>query len=376
MLSPRLWTVNISTSNQSTVQTNLGILLGSGSPEPLTLSELSVYRDQDEQYYNELPPEESYIFPLNSIGQESFEKLTRRLSVLRIRRAQFYWDRFNFSHSLNELHLQEINFGYDSAVAEFLRALSSASNLHILKLISVRSFYRRPLHFEPPVKSKIWLRNLRFLLVDDLYFSTLERVLSSIVCRSHRLTILLSNRCQYIDHSALEPPGVKDTIWESLCGLLIEVPVKELFVAGDRLTPWPSPLQFEKLMEATAPGLEALRMNLCDFDTTCCKVLVHRLIPQNSSEPTPTLAEVRLTRARIPDQEVFVGMVLSHSSSIQHLILGAAVRGEEGVGWAPLEEDHPLASTLEKIIPKFQLVDCDVMPSEFEDAPCEWLILT
>ncbi|CAE6415145.1 unnamed protein product [Rhizoctonia solani] len=367
-LSPRLHAINISTNNRSVVRGIMNIFLRPYSPDPRALSELSVYQDQEEQYYNNPPSKEDHIFRLNSLEQGSFENLALKLSVLRIRGAQFHWDTFSFSHSLTELHLQEINFGYDSTVASFLGTLASASGLHVLKLISVRSFYRGPLNFNPVAERGIQIPNLRFLLVDDLYFNTLDCILSLVGSRSHDLTLLLSRRCRFIDCPASEV-GVQDATWESLCELLREVPIKKLLISGDRQSQWPSPSELKELIKLTAPGLETLWVNLWDFDATCFDVLTYRPVPQDSSEPTLNLVNLHLTCARIHDQGAFLEMVLSQSRSLQHMLLGAAARSHKMVGWVHLQENYPLASKLKNTVPNFQLVDCDDMPSEFQDAP-------
>ncbi|CAE6467274.1 unnamed protein product [Rhizoctonia solani] len=363
---PRFHTINISTSSQSTLENILKIFLNENGPERLSLSELSIYLDQDDSYYDALPHEADDLFPLDLMKQASFTRLVPNLSALRVRGAQLCWHMFNYSHRLTELHLQEILFGYDIAAVNFLGVLSSASELRILKLISVRSFYNGPLNDNEILK--IQFPKLQTLLVDDLHFNTLDVFLSSIISRSHHLTLLLSGRCLYV-RLPRNPRELEEVSWEILYELLRKVLVRDLLIAGDSVDPWPSPspMVLGGLIKSVAPSLETLRMNSWNFDTAYCNVLTHSSLSQDS--PALNIINLHITRAKIYNLESLVDMVTSHSKSIQHVRLGLAIQDDRGDQWVPVQRDHPLASALEDIIPSCQIIDYQFYPPQFEDAP-------
>ncbi|KAF8727740.1 hypothetical protein RHS02_08001, partial [Rhizoctonia solani] len=366
-LFPRFRAVNISTKSLSTVRNILNALLTTNLSAPLELSEISIYKDQHDSYYDSLPQEDNNLFSPGSTEHNSFIRLIPSLSAIRIRGTQLCWRTFSYSHRLTELHLQEVLFGYDEAVANFLGTLSSASQLRVLKLISVRSFYNGPLGDK---MAKIQLPNLQTLLADDLYFNTLDTFLSSITSRSHHLRLLLSGRSLYlrIYQGARER---EETSWENLYELMRNALVKDLLVTGDGIDPWPSPSPkaLGELIKSVVPGLETLWMNSWNFDAAYCNVLTHSSLSQDSL--VPNIANLYITRAKVFSSEAIVDMVTSHLKSIRQLELGLAVQGDAEERWTPVEGDHPLANAFKDIIPDCRITNYQAYPVEFEDAPWE-----
>ncbi|CEL61153.1 hypothetical protein RSOLAG1IB_09795 [Rhizoctonia solani AG-1 IB] len=363
--APRFRTVNISTNSLFTVRNILNIFLQENSPERVALSELSIYQDQENSYYDVLLHEEDNVFPLDSMEQHLLKKLVFNLSALRIRGAQLPWQMFNYCHRLTELHIQEVQFGYDTEVAGFISTLSSASELRVLKLISVRSFYDSALDNNIP---QIQLPNLKTLLADDLYFNTLNVFLSSITSRSHSLILLLSGRSLYVRLRRI-PRELEEVSWETLYELLRNALVRELLIAGDSIDPWPSPspTALGELIKSVAPSLETLWMNSWNFDTAYSNILTHNSLSQQSQ--APKLINLRITGAKVYNLESLVDMVASHSSSIQQVQLGLAIQDDGEDKWTPVKEDHLLVSRLKDVMPVCQIVDYRVYPLEFEDAP-------
>ncbi|KAG8706144.1 hypothetical protein FRC11_008476, partial [Ceratobasidium sp. 423] len=335
------------------------------SPEPLALTELSVCQDQEVSYYYKLLKEKNYVFARDSPEQASFEKLLPNLSVLQIRGPQFHWSKFTFSHRLTELHLEEILLGYD--FPHLIGALSSASELRVLKIISIKTFHSEATHV-PPEQAEIHLPNLQDLLVDDVYFNTLDCLLSSITSRSHRLTLLLTDHCRYINLPGTDP-GLEEISWEALLELLRKVAVTNLLVYGENDVTWMSPSELGDLIKSVAPSLETLWMHGWEFDTAYCSALALFSLADGSSPLS--LMNLHITRGRIQDEGAFAGMAISHSESIQRMVLGATTRDNTGdsMEWVPYEGRGALAIMLGLVLSGFQLVDYDFNPPEFEQVP-------
>ncbi|CAE6477668.1 unnamed protein product [Rhizoctonia solani] len=369
-LAPRFRAVNIATKDQATIRDIMGIFLGPESPQSLALAHLSLYQDHDQLLFNEPPPEESYIFSLGSQEQESFEKLALGLSVLRLRGAQCHWDRFSFSNQLTKLHLQDVGLGYEPTVTHFLSALTSATELRTLKLISVRVLYDGPLIYSRPARRTVQFPNLQTLLLDDLSFNTIDYFLSSITSRSHRLTLFISKRCQLVNLFPRQSPGAGKVTWGTLCELLSQVSVHELLVCGMYQYSWPSPAEIGELVKLISPDLETLRIDSWDFDTQGCDMISHYSLSHGSKSP-PSLINLHITRAKIIDQEAFLNMLTSYSGSVQRMVLGAIVCQVDETQYVTVKRDHPLVFALENAVPDFRLVSGDFTPLEVVDAPWE-----
>ncbi|EUC54364.1 hypothetical protein RSOL_042840, partial [Rhizoctonia solani AG-3 Rhs1AP] len=325
--------------------------------ESFALSELCVYQKRDESYYYKLPKEKHYVFPRNSPEQGMFEKLARNLSLLRIRGVQLHWDRFTFTNQLTELHLQDVMFGYD--IGNLLIALSSASELRVLKLVSINAFYDGPSVYVAPERSETHLPCLQVLVMQDLYFNALDYILSSIVSRSHRLTLYFTENCRYAD-TVGEDANLVEVSWGALYELLRKVDVKDLLLAEDNDDPWLPPSKLSQLIKSTTPGLETLCMHSWDFSTACCNALTSYCLSEPSSPPG--IIGLQITCASIQDDHAFIDMVLSHSDTIQQMVFGGVIRG------ATLAYG-PGISTLRSTIQDFQLVEYDFVPPEFEEVP-------
>ncbi|KAG8690950.1 hypothetical protein FRC11_007897 [Ceratobasidium sp. 423] len=339
-----------------------------GLPKPLALTELSVCQNQDASYYYKLLKEKNYIFARDSPEQVSFENLVLNLSVLRIRGPQFHWSKFTFSHRLTELHLEEILLGYHD-LPHLIGALSSASELRVLKIISIKTFHSAVIG-APPTHAKIHLPNLQDFLVDDVFFNTLDCLLSSIASRSHHLTLLLTDICRYVNLPGIDTDtGLEDISWGALPELLGKVGVKDLLVYGDIDDPWMSSSELGDLIKSVAPTLETLWMDSWEFDTAHCSSLAYPSLSDGSS--SPHLINLHVTRSRIRDAEAFEDMVISHSESIQRMALGAATRDStrDPIEWVPCKGHGPLELVLKHSVSDFQLVDYNFDPPEFKQVP-------
>ncbi|CAE6468992.1 unnamed protein product [Rhizoctonia solani] len=364
MLARQFRTANISSKSRSSIRRTLDIfLVRPGSSE--ALSELHLYQKQDESYYYKLPKEKHYLFPRNSPEQGMFEKLAQNLSLLRIRGVQLHWDRFAFTNQLTELHLQGVMFGYD--IGNLLMALSSASKLRVLKLVSINAFYDGPSVYAAPERSETHLPCLQVLVLQDLYFNALDYILSSIVSRSHRLTLYFTENCRYAD-TVGEDANLVEVSWGALYELLRKVDVKDLLLAEDNDDPWLPPSKLSQLIKSTTPGLETLRMHSWDFSTACCNALTSYCLSEPSSPPR--IVNLHITGATVHDVREFTDMVLSHEGTIRQMVFGGVIRRvvDDKFDRATLEYG-PVVSTLRSIVQNFQLVEYDFNPPEFEKVP-------
>ncbi|CAE6398775.1 unnamed protein product [Rhizoctonia solani] len=364
-LAPRFRTVNIITKRRSTIKSIIDVFLNPRLPEPLALSQLSVYQDQGYSYYHVHPGEKNYVFLPGSSKQELFKELTRKLSVLRVRGAQFHWDRFSFSHRLTEVYLQDVLLGYDIAAIGFINALSSASELRVLTLVSVRSFFGGLFCYDSPTRLQIDFPNLETVFLDDLYFNTLDCFLSSISSRSYRLDIHLSmvHRFLYLlNEDTLNEDSMVS--FKVLYELLRDMPIRKLLISeGEHGQP--SPWELKELMASVTRNMELLWVQGWQFDTDYCRVLSYHSIYPDSSNSAPALTSLRITCAQFRDQGAFINMLTSYSGKVPEMIVGAAFFDDTSFDRVPVEK-LVLERALKDSIPCIRLVDSDFTPPEFE----------
>ncbi|KAL5632291.1 hypothetical protein ACGC1H_000335 [Rhizoctonia solani] len=201
----------------------------------------------------------------------------------------------------------------------------------------------------------------------DLYFNTLDYLLSSVASRSHRLSSLLTENCRYAD-TAGQDTDLVDISWGALYELIKKVALKDLLLAEDVDGPWLPPSKLSQLIMSATPYLETLRIHSWDFDIACCVALTSHSITDSASPPG--IINMHISGSRIQDDCAFTDMVLSHSETIQKMVFGGVIRRSvsdtfEGATLAY----GPVVSILKSHIQNFQLVEYDFNPPEFEEAP-------
>jgi hypothetical protein len=363
------------------------------------LKELAIYCKPEGFRCEEIPPSFEYMFWISPAGQESFERLIRTLSVIKLRHLLLKWDRITFSHQLVELELSGTNLGYDSELAKVLVALSSASELRDLRFISILTFripnnqelewHEGPEEPEPEryvtIDLDISIPKLENLTLRDLYSNTLTLILSSINSRSHKTTLHLTSKTFEIRR-----PG------DSTAYQIRKAPVIEAFrrsesnvllLDGGYRTHWVSEEEIREIMEAI-PMLQNLLMRSWGYDEELCKAL------QRHDDVTlfPRLNSMSLLDAKIWDEDAFKAMVTSHSESLRQIILAGSVssypRSSSGddsdesmerdtssessntrfsLEWKTIKQSDELAIWLKGKIPSFELKEYSAIELDFQD---------
>ncbi|KAG8731015.1 hypothetical protein FRC11_005355, partial [Ceratobasidium sp. 423] len=369
----RFHTVNIDAgTGQSTISVAMDMFLHHHSPGPLALSELSLRQQRDSAYFQRVPQEGDFLFaPPSSQEQASFTELVQNISILRISGVQLNWGVMAFSHRLTQVHLQNVLLGYDSALGTVFGALSSATALRDLKLISITTLYDITIGTEAriPEAPTVWLPNLQSLVVQHLYYNTLNFLFSLVDLRGlHSLTLVLNENCHC--HHLPGSRGIEVFDPEDLDFLVLldDIPLKTLLVdgTGDTLNHWLSPLQLESLLKSV-PTLETLYLRSFPFDDEYCRAM--KRSSQTHDFPFPRITELYITCASIQDKVAFKDMITSHLGSIQHVEVGGAVYAEpeDLVESMPLEEDEELVNWLEDKVQSFRLLDKVYYPPQFDE---------
>ncbi|KDN34413.1 hypothetical protein RSAG8_12495, partial [Rhizoctonia solani AG-8 WAC10335] len=130
-----------------------------------------------------------YMFPPESHTHPLLVQLLQSITRFRFYGATFDWNQIKFSVRMVEIRVHSVIIGTDSALHEFLQALSTAPELQKLELISITSFPEPGLGNPLPIV----LPKLQSLVLDNLYFNTLSIALRSITPLSHQLSLCLTD---------------------------------------------------------------------------------------------------------------------------------------------------------------------------------------
>ncbi|CAE6448130.1 unnamed protein product [Rhizoctonia solani] len=327
------------------------------------VSDLSICLEWDRPL-DQLPPPHHYLFPLDSPEQQSFEGLMKPLSVLRLSGVPVNWNRPVFDR-LVELELHKLTLGYDWTLHQFLTCLSSATELRSLKLISVVTF-----RDYSSKKTTISLPKLQTLLAQDLYFTTLKKLLKTIKSRSHRLTLHLTRKAYEYVVSDEEESGVRDAFPGDLTALVGRVAVNTLLLHGDGDDPWPwmSYDDMAYLLRAM-PELETLRTHSWEYYPISCTMIQQSHIDGKSV--FPCLKHISFSQVKIWDVPAFKDMVASYADSLESMELSGEVElsgGAEPV-YRTLNGEEPIVFWLEENVPNFRFTgNCETL-AEFRPLP-------
>ncbi|KDN41170.1 hypothetical protein RSAG8_07584, partial [Rhizoctonia solani AG-8 WAC10335] len=369
---PQIRTINILGSKRGAIRGLMDTIL-QGSIPPSSLLELSIYIKPSEEFYRRPPGVDDYIYHPESPNCIRFNELLQSLPVLRINGAHMHWDALVFSNRLPKLRLQAINFGSDRTMVDCLHhALASATGLREFEVVSVKStcdINEALPPFVTPI-SPISLPNLESLLVVDLCRNTLLFLLTSIVSRSHRLTLHFTQICRYFNVPS-EPGWRTDGYTELLQQALKQISVHRLCIhASFKATAE----ELRTLLESV-PMLDTLLLNETEFTTEHCNAL-ERLETQGNEPHSfsfPCFQCLCFSRAKIQDMVAFKSMVASHSQSMEHLILGGHTipslpdsDGRSSSNDKDMYRDQGIISQFREIVPHFILMDSKYVPTEFQ----------
>ncbi|CUA72677.1 Glycogen debranching enzyme [Rhizoctonia solani] len=365
----RFRTVNVD-AGQSTISAIMDMFFYQRSSEPLTLSQLSLRQMRDNAYFENSANGTEYLFAPSSQEQRSFTQLVKNLCVLRISVAKLHWDQILFSHRLVELNVQNVLFGYDSALTVFFNALSSATELRDLKLMSIRTLYDLALDTETrlPAVPTVYLPTLQSLTIHNLYYNTLNFFFSSVDPRClHGLKLVLNDKC----HSLHLPESVDalDDDEFDFSTLLGGIPFENVFIDGPRGNNdhWLLPSELGSLMNSVST-LKVLHLHSLNLDEEYCEAMKNPNHPQDSN--FARLTELYLTWISIPDKAAFKAMITSHSGSLRYLEMGGDARDSPEGPRTGLEEDEEFIAWLKDNVPKFRLREERYYPPQCREP--EW----
>ncbi|CAE6510320.1 unnamed protein product [Rhizoctonia solani] len=325
-----------------------------------------------------LPSDDSYIFHHDDPRQNSFIKLVGALSVFRIHGVHFHWQTAVFSTRLVELWIENITLGCDDAVVPFLQALSSASELRDLKIITVDTFYRNTTSSTSGLSSRIVFPNLQLLYLRDIYCNTLKSLLQMIAPGSYRLTFFLRETSlhnnlyeQNFDDVELDHPEVELAEIGELCEALEGVPVHTLMLSEHLVSGRLTGPTLQVLLKAM-PTLKTLKMHRWVFDEAVWSGLKRPQDNQDDHQERsfPALEHLQLVGATILTDEGFQDMVASHP--MQQVMLGGTIASgcSDDTTQRPFEEGNRTVTWLRGTVPNFRLVGDRYCPPEFQ--PVRW----
>ncbi|KDN44484.1 hypothetical protein RSAG8_05531, partial [Rhizoctonia solani AG-8 WAC10335] len=335
------------------------------------LSELSL--GQIDCTYDQagMAPELAHVVQHHSDSWAPFTELLRSLSVLRIAGAGFGWRHMDFSTRLVELQLQQLVIGPSSTLA---RLLNSAPELRNLRIISVVTFP------DPnEAKNTISLHNLQSLLLENLYFNTLEFLFKSIAPGSHRLKLHLTKRSRKrVLESVLAGLEARVVNMEDLYSILQLVSVNTLVLSYTSISPigtqemWLTGLELRGLLKSM-PAIKILKMR-----SWCCDVQAGGALkrPQSTElgngEQFPKFEQLYLSSTVILDEGIFKDVVASHSP--QKMVFGGNLYRQgmmramhDGMARFPGFEENP-PDWLRSNVPEFYLLENHADPPEFYSA--------
>ncbi|KAJ1306486.1 hypothetical protein OPQ81_007489 [Rhizoctonia solani] len=278
-----------------------------------------------------------HTFPPNAPQTASFLKILGSLTAFRIRGFLLPWRDINFSSRLVQLHIAGIRLGYDHTIAPFLQALSSASELRDLKIISVVSFHKDNTTSAENALPIVTLPKLRSFHLQDLYFNTLRVLLSKITPGLPCLTLSLSFK-------SVEINRIKEITWgnngNNDIGDDDSIPtIGELWAAlgpiqadtlriGEGSRAWLDGPMIRTFVRAM-PILKTLQMDdwfFSDEDNSILSNLIRSHNTQSDQDGLiPALENIHLTRFALNNAEILQEMVSSHP--VQQIILGGDYQG-------------------------------------------------
>ncbi|KAH7320401.1 hypothetical protein B0J17DRAFT_296891 [Rhizoctonia solani] len=174
--------LNIQTESRRTMKEVMSTLAVFASPE--TLTNLSIYLKPTVEFRDSTDAGWEVIRQ-PSQHQERHKKILGSLRALRIRVAHIDLYGLTFTN-LVELRIEEVRLGFKSAFKRLLGAISSATNLQYLQLVSVSSYLDDEFLFDvqssPPnviddnEQLIVSLPNLKLVFLADMFFNDLKDI--------------------------------------------------------------------------------------------------------------------------------------------------------------------------------------------------------
>ncbi|CAE6458844.1 unnamed protein product [Rhizoctonia solani] len=369
---PRFRAINLNIHNPGVIRDAIDTMLQQGATESLT--ELSVRWTRELDIIPPLPSghDFNYILPRNHPQQSSFTKMMGALTAFRISGIQLNWDTLAFSHRLIELQVDSIMLGDDGAIIPFLHALSSASGLRDLKIISVATFSRPGVVPDRAILSSIKFPKLQSLLLQDLYLNTLELLIPIFTHARHCLRLFLTKICLRVN--TLESDGLGGELAQQseldratvLCALLKPLSLDTLILGEHNVRRvWRDGTV--SLLLKGLPTLKTLKLYDWTFERMEWNNLTRPQAAQDNPQEHPfaALENLHIVSSRIHSERGVRDMVVSHP--LQRVVLGAVAETLTSVQtYKRSLEGSELVEWFRRNVPEFHLVGEEEHLSEFE----------
>ncbi|CAE6448917.1 unnamed protein product [Rhizoctonia solani] len=200
----RFRTINIQVSDLSVIEEALALVVDNSAPGLLT--DLSVWLDSDDSDERSNHSAGDYIFSEDTSHRVALEQIISSLCVLRLRSVNIHMVNLSFKH-LVHLRLQDMVFGHEIHLHDFLRALASASQLRELEIISVIAWTGDGGIEDGSEDSddddddafnqlehSVVLPGLQRLFLEDLYVNVIRTILHTIATGPYGLEISLTDK--------------------------------------------------------------------------------------------------------------------------------------------------------------------------------------
>ncbi|CAE7215986.1 unnamed protein product [Rhizoctonia solani] len=368
---PRFSTIDLRAYSINEIRKAIEALLQHGTPR--TLSELSL---SNKLHFQHDPHNDGgYITARESPLNTSFATLLGLLSILRLHGTNVHWNTTRFSSRLVELHIEEITLGSDAALAPFLKAISSASELRDLKIISVitiRDAHAPPDTIAGALPPPVILPKLRSLLLVGLYFNTLRILLPAIAPSSCGVSLVLGNRglmtCErFIHHDHNRSIREKRADIFKVSDLLERSPIDTLTLFGRQLT---GQCLTGALLHHL-PTLKTLYIDSCLINWVVCSRIAQPFNPLVAQGGFSTLDVLCITRSSIHVDafDEFKDVAISYREVI---LAGVYIVDPDKKDKQPLPEDHRLVKWLVANIPVVRMVDHGFGSPKDNDKWSQW----
>ncbi|CUA77201.1 hypothetical protein RSOLAG22IIIB_12595 [Rhizoctonia solani] len=298
----RFHAINLSAYDPEVIRDALDVLTEAGNPESLT--KLSIRVSYTYHMNSTFPQKSDYVIPHDHPQLDLFTKMLQGLTHFHTSGSLIHWDTLAFSTRLVELMINDVMLGYDEKIIPFIQALSSASELRDLKIISITTVKSSALNSNA-IKTSLQptqFPNLQSLLIQNIYFNTLRVLLPSIAPGSHRLTLFLSPRClrfKILEDVDSDDDGVDNSAnTADLCRILKPILVDTLMVTAFRPIMRVKPGIIYSILKAM-PALKTLKIDCWTFTQDSLEKLSRPPVKKDSSKKPsfPALENLHLTTA-------------------------------------------------------------------------------
>ncbi|KAG8733139.1 hypothetical protein FRC11_008492 [Ceratobasidium sp. 423] len=361
----RIRALNIWTESRRNVEKVISTLATSSTPG--ILSELSVCL---EPVVRPEGPSDGRcaIIELPFLRQERLEKILGSLRSLRIRVAHINLYGVSFVN-LVELRIESLKLGDRLMFRRLLGAISSASKLQYLRLVSVSSYFPRDPDSIEDDELSISLPDLKIAYIAGMWFNDLEMIFKSVVPGNAKWTLSLGNYCL-----AKNVRGIYPEVTVEQLGLILQgFNVDTLMLSGRGGQNWLDGPQLSQLLR-DAPTITTLQMHSWNFYQQDWEALTRPRELEGPASTTsrgfPRIHNLHIYTSEISDEGGIQAAVKSHDT--QQLRLGGLLDRNGDNVWDPIRNEDQIAVWLASNVPDFRLMDFSDSPEPLIEGWCMW----